>query len=85
MLKVIRLLGDFGIDSMRTIPDHYRLKRWTLEARRKEVVDADASVGPSWRTELPSALNRSPTPLELGRSLEKCRLITRSRFSSFTE
>ncbi|CAL1379507.1 unnamed protein product [Linum trigynum] len=43
MLKVMRLLGEFGNDSMRTIPDHYILKRWTLEARRKEVGDADAS------------------------------------------
>ncbi|CAL1382100.1 unnamed protein product [Linum trigynum] len=42
ILKVMRLLGEFGNDSMRTIPDHYILKRWTLEARRKEVGDADA-------------------------------------------
>ncbi|CAI0550879.1 unnamed protein product, partial [Linum tenue] len=42
MLKVMRFLGEFGNDSMRTIPDHYILKRWTLEARRKEVGDGDA-------------------------------------------
>ncbi|CAL1387130.1 unnamed protein product [Linum trigynum] len=47
MIKVMWLLGDFGEVSMRSIPDHYILKRWTLEARGREVVDVDGSVGPS--------------------------------------
>ncbi|CAL1412213.1 unnamed protein product [Linum trigynum] len=51
MIKVMRLLGDFGKASMRSIPDHYILKRWTLEARNKEVVDVDGSVAPSAASE----------------------------------
>ncbi|CAL1359544.1 unnamed protein product [Linum trigynum] len=51
MIKVMRLLGDFGEASMRSVPDHYILKRWTLEARKKEVVDVDGYVGPSASSE----------------------------------
>ncbi|CAL1395412.1 unnamed protein product [Linum trigynum] len=51
MIKVMRHLGDFGEASMRSIPDHYILERWTLEARKKVVVDVDGCVGPSANSE----------------------------------
>ncbi|CAL1371761.1 unnamed protein product [Linum trigynum] len=52
MIKVMRILGDFGDACMRSIPDYYILKRWTLEARKKEVADVDGSVSPSAATEI---------------------------------
>ncbi|CAL1395517.1 unnamed protein product [Linum trigynum] len=51
MIKVMRLLGYFGEESMRSILDHYILKRWTLEARKREAVDVDGFVGPSAASE----------------------------------
>ncbi|CAL1388937.1 unnamed protein product [Linum trigynum] len=46
MMKVMKLFGNFGNASMRSIVEHYILTRWMLEARKKEVVDVDFSVGP---------------------------------------
>ncbi|CAL1401747.1 unnamed protein product [Linum trigynum] len=58
MIKVMRLLGDFGNASLRSIPEHYIFKRWTLEARKKEVVDVDCSVGPSVAASENDVLNK---------------------------
>ncbi|CAL1386103.1 unnamed protein product [Linum trigynum] len=44
MLKVMAMLGDFGNEAMKTLPDHYILKRWTIDAKKKEVVESSTSV-----------------------------------------